>query len=128
MDVSAYAHTMLPLCQPQSELEATVSSAIKSLSDRNCSQLYCWGGLGAVMLFGEPANAFQLLPAVFYLLQHVVPSEAVSFEDRPPQPVKSLTRTDSYLIAMLAVSLLAEAFLRGWEASRKTSFLFSSPC
>lgn len=128
MDISGYAHTMLPLCQPQSELEAMISSAIKSLCDRNCSQLYCWEGLGAVTLFGEPANAFQLLPAVFYLLQHVVPSEAVSFEDRPPQPVKSLTRTDSYLIAMLAVCLLAGALLRRREASRKTSFLFSSPC
>lgn len=128
MDISGYAHTMLPLFQPQSELEAMVSSAIKSLSDRNCSQLYCREALGAVMLFGEPANAFQLLPAVFYLLQHVVPSEAISFEDRPPQPVKSLTRTDSYLIAMLAVSLLAEALLRRREASRKTSFLFSSSC
>lgn len=72
------------------------------------------------MLFGEPANAFQLLPAVFYLLQHVVPSEAISFEDRPLQPVKSLTRIDNYLIAMLAVSLLAEALLGRREASRKT--------
>lgn len=96
---------------------------LKALCDGICRQAYCWGGQSLSCALESP----QVLPGLFYLLQHVVPSEAGSSGDVILQPVMSLTRIDSHLIAVLAVSLLAETLIRRRGTSRKTSLQLPIP-
>lgn len=96
---------------------------LKAVCDGICRQAYCWGGQSLSCALESP----QVLPGLFYLLQHVVPSEAGSSGDVRLQPVMSLTRIDSHLIAVLAVSLLAETLIRRRGTSRKTSLQLPLP-